>query len=163
MTKARVAIILALALAVSLLALAGDHPWKNAKVGDWVKYESVTMGNTTQMKWTVTAKTDKSLTYEVETTVAGQTFKTSSTVDLTADLGPGGVAMPKDAPKPVVTDDTVTVAGKSWKCRKVEMTLANGMKTVSWSSSELPIGGLVKSETSGAVSSTMTLVDWGPK
>ena len=127
----KTAIILVLALAVSLLALAGDHPWKNAKVGDWVKYESVTMGNTTQMKWTVTAKTEKSLTYEVETTVAGQTFKTSSTVDLTAELGPAGVAMPKDAPKPVVTDDTVTVAGKSWKCKKVEMTLANGMKTVS--------------------------------
>ena len=163
MTKTRVALILALALAVSVLALADDHPWKNAKVGDWVKYESVAMGTTSQMKWTVTAKTETSLTYEIETTVAGQTFKTSSTVDLTLNLGPGGVNVPKDAPKPTVTEDTLTVAGKSWKCKKVEMTMANGMKTTSWASTELPIGGLIKSETTGKVSSTVTLVDWGPK
>lgn len=163
MTKTRVALILTLALAASVLALADDHPWKNAKVGDWVKYESVAAGATSQMKWTVTARTEKSITYEIETTVAGQTFKTTQTVDLTLTVGPGGVNVPKDAPKPVISDDTITVAGKSWKCKKVEMSLANGMKSVSWASPELHLGGLVKSQTTGAVSSTMTLVDWGPK
>jgi hypothetical protein len=163
MTKTRVALILALALAASVLALAGDHPWKDAKVGDWVKYESVAMGATSQMKWTVTAKTETSITYDIETTVAGQTFKTTQILDLTTTRGAGGVNVPKDAPKPTITEDTVTVAGKSWKCKKVEMTLANGMKSTSWTTTELHLGGLVKSETSGTVSSTMTLVDWGPK
>lgn len=138
------------------MAQAEDNPWLKAKVGDWVSYETVTSGMKVGVKWTVTAKTATSLTYAIETSMMGQVVKSNQTIDFKS------FAAAAKATKAITTEETITVAGQSWKCKKVE-TNDNGVKNVTWLNTDLAMGGLIKSETSGPVTMTMTLVDWGPK
>ncbi|MGC4030620.1 MAG: hypothetical protein QM754_02565 [Tepidisphaeraceae bacterium] len=70
------------------------------------------------------------------------------------------------APEPKIGEETITVAGKEYKCKTTEIELnQNGMKVHSktWTSDQVP-GGMVKmtSDATGAVSAktTMELVEY---
>src|SRR5262249_54007948 len=82
-----------LMLLVPAAVIAGDdHPFKKAKIGDWVEYKMTgAVGGTTKM--TIVAKDDKEVTYEIaatfsfmgkETTAPLQTQK----IDLTKNYDP---------------------------------------------------------------------------
>jgi len=133
-----------------------ENPWANTKVGDWVKYESKpTPAMTMEMKWTATEVTADKVTYEIATTMMGKTTKTTQTVDLHP---PAGSAPKTEGPKPEMGNEDVTVNGKSIACKTISMDVA-GHKSKTWTSSDVPLSGLVKSETDGKVS--MELVDFG--
>lgn len=132
-----------------------DHPWANAKVGDWAQYKTEAAGMTTEMKYTVTEVTADSVTYNMETTVAGNTMSQTMTLPLTA---PEAVATEAtEAPAVEMTDETVEIAGQSLACKKSSVETEAG-KVETWMSSQVRAGGLVKSVTSV---STTELVAFG--
>jgi hypothetical protein len=148
-------------LAINAVRAEEENPYKKAKVGDWVEYsmKSKVGGNDMEMstKQTVTNKTDKEVTVEVVTNMMGQTMKNQFTVDLTKKFDPYTTGM-KDAKVEVKElekgEENVTVGGKSLKTNWVRFETtgqANGMainaKGKAWSSPEVPLNGLVKSET----------------
>jgi hypothetical protein len=155
------------ALAVVSMA-AGNSPWSNCKPGAWSKLKTTsktavagqTHNTTIETKMTLVSKSDDKATVETETTMMGSTTRTTGDIPLKSDA--------KGASRtPVKTgSETVTVAGKTFQCKTVEVqSEANGMKTStkSWVADEVP-GGIVKtvSTSTGSMSSKVTteLVDF---
>jgi hypothetical protein len=141
------------------------HPWGSFKVGSFVAMKSTTEASgykmASEMKTTLTALTADKATIEIETTVAGHTTKTSTDMPLTASATPvptGSASTPQADVK--TSEETITVAGKSLKCKVTSTTAeVGGTKSESktWMSEEVP-GFVVKSvvKSSGAASSEST-------
>ena len=166
---------------VSMAWAADDeNPWKTAKVGDWVDYKTTGTGFSGKTKMTITAKDDKEVVYEVtgsftvngmEMTAPTQTLK----IDLTKDYD--AVAAANVANKDVKLEKVGEGKAKlkigdkeydtKWTQTKATATF-NGIATVSeykmWFCKDVPLGGLVKMETTvGSISSTLELVASGKK
>ena len=170
MKKVVVCVSALVALSLAAMAQANKNPWAKFNPGSWQKTKITTemnmAGNVnkTQMetKMTLLAKTADKVTVESETTVMGRPTKTK--VDIPMSAGVTGTSKPVASPK--IGSETITVAGKTFKCMTAEFqTDTNGVKATvkSWTAEEVP-GGLVKmvTVTSGQMSmkSTMELVDF---
>ncbi len=159
--------------ALTVLAAAGmaadNNGWSNFKPGSWAKLkttsETTVAGHKTNMsietKTTLVSKTADKASVETETTMMGNTTKSKVDIPLTSTAK----GTPAQNPAKMGTD-TITVAGKTFKCKTAEIqTEANGMKTStkSWMADEVP-GAIVKSESvsTGSMSTkvTMELVDF---
>lgn len=172
-------------LAVAVLSLAAfaedENPYKAAKIGDWAEYKSSTDANgfkmESKMKQTVTAKSDKEVTVSIEMDMAGQKHTQETKIDLTKAYDPAAAGTQPGAKAPKITkgkegDETLTVGGKEYKSHWVEskMTIDMGGQSIeseskSWVSKDVPLGGLVKSETkmSTGIKVTMELTGSGSK
>lgn len=148
---------------------ADENPLKNAKVGDWVELanRTETMGQTMtmQMKQSVVAKDETSVTLRTEVTMGGmkmpgqdvkvpfnqpyEPYKQNLTDAKVTSLGEG--------------DETITVGGKSYKCHwsKVKVTAAQPqpieMTAKVWTCKDVPVHGMVRMESEG----TMKMGDQG--
>jgi hypothetical protein len=172
----RIAILPVLFLSLIARAADQDHPYKKAKVGDWVEYtmKAKMAGNDMEMttKQTVIKKTESEVTVEVNTNAMGRDMKTQFTVDLTKKFDPYTTGV-KDAKVEVKElekgEETITVGGKALKANWVKFETsgtANGMafntKGKAWSSPEVPLNGLIKSETElMGMKQVMELKDFG--
>jgi hypothetical protein len=155
------------ALAVASMA-ADNTGWNNFKPGAWVKLKTTSdmtvaghkTTTSTEMKETLVAKTADKATVETEMTMMGNTTKSKADIPLTSKAT-GTAQNPAK-----MGSDTITVAGKTFKCKTFEVqSEANGMKTTTktWMADEVP-GGMVKSESTStgsmSMKSTMELVDF---
>jgi len=169
---------LAALLAVSFAVRAADeveNPFKDAKVGDWVKYKQAVnaggMKMDAELKQTVTAKTDTEVTVELEMTMAGNPpGKSSIKIPLDKKYEPykqpGMDAEVKELGK---GEEKVTVGGKTYDAKWVQVEVINKAQgaemksTVKvWTVATVPVGGLVKMDgdmMGGKV--TMELVEFG--
>ena len=158
-----------LACWLSPVVRAEDNPFKKAEVGDWVSYKTVTEmpnvptgGMAMETKQTVTAKTEKEVTMKVETLMNGNS------------MGAQEIKIPLDQPyDPTKTtngkveklgegEESISVGGKTYACKWVKIKTqveANGMKIDTeskyWTSPEVPLGGLVKNDTSTSMNMKM--------
>lgn len=136
-----------------------DNPLKKAKVGDYVRLRMTTetMGSRIQMemKQTVIAKDDVSVTLRTETTASGikmppqdvkirldqpyEPYKQGFTDALVTKMGEG--------------KETLNVGGKSYNCKWIKVKVVSvkptpiEATTTVWSSSEVPVTGVVKMVT----------------
>ena len=140
---------------------APANPMMSLNVGDWASYTSTAGGMTTEMKNTVTAKDDMSITYDVATTMMGTTTTTSVNVPFVAPVATD-VPAAVDMPTPVTTDEDVTIGDKTVKCKKMTMDTA-GMVTESWTSMDVPFMTVrtITKDAAGAEVSKMELTGWG--
>lgn len=133
-----------------------DNPLKNAQVGEYVDFKMITesMGTKTemQMKQSVVAKDEVSVTLRTETTAMGQKmppqdakimlnqpyepYKAGYTDAVVTPLGEG--------------DETITAGGKSYDCHwakvKVVATNPTAVESVTtvWSCKDIPVNGMAK-------------------
>jgi len=144
---------------LAIIGSAGDgevpYPLAKAEVGDWLLYE---MQGGMQQKQTVLAVSEEAVKVKIDTIMNGSTIN-SMEMDypLKADTS-AGMQDAVDAPKPKISEATLTVKGKDLKCQVVEAE-TQGMTTKSWMCDGVPITGVAKSEVAGSVA--MTLVDFG--
>jgi hypothetical protein len=172
----RVTLAAVLFLSLGVFAADQEHPYKKAKVGDWVEYtmKAKMAGNDMEMttKQTIVKKTETEVTVEVNTNAMGRDMKSEFSIDLTKKFDPytAGVKDAKIEVKELEKgEETVTVNGKSLKTNWVKFETsgtANGMafntKGKAWSSPEVPLNGLVKSETEMmGMKQVMELKDFG--
>jgi hypothetical protein len=167
---------------LALSTFAGDeNPYKAAKVGDWAEYKSSTDANgfkmESKMKQTVKAKTDTEVTVSIEMDMGGQKNTQETKIDLTKAYDPTTAGTPPGAKPPKVEkgkegDETVSVGGKEYKSHWIEskVTMEMGGQTIAtetktWMSKDVPLGGLVKSETkmNNGIKVTMELTGSGSK
>jgi len=162
--RRKAAIVLAIVTALAVSAAAFDpkelpNPLANAKVGDWALYD---MSGRFQMRYTVVAVSDASITLKMETYANGESvFSREMEFPLGGDAPPavpGMKEMPEDPPEPKYSKDKVTIDGKTLDCTLMEVTF-DGKTTKTWISGDIPVQGLVKVESEGAP--MMTLLDWG--
>ncbi|HYF49587.1 MAG TPA: hypothetical protein VEJ63_09285 [Planctomycetota bacterium] len=165
-------------LAVSFSASAADepHPFKDSKVGDWVKHKQIVnaggMKMETETKQTIKEKTEKEVTLEMEMSMAGGApMKNSIKIPLDQKYEPykqpGTDAEVKEIGK---GEEKVTVAGKSFDTKWVEVEVINKVQGAEmkskfkvWSATTVPVGGMVKmeGEMGGMGKTTMELIDFG--
>jgi len=166
------------ALLLALIAFVGraedlEHPYKSAKVGDWVEYTSHTEGNGFKMdsttKQTVTAKSDKEVTIKIDSEMQGRKNSQETKIDLTKKFDPNEMPGMPGGAKPKVEkikegDESVTVGGKQYATHWVEnkitmemqgMKMENQSKT--WTAKEAPLGGMVKMEMNMSMGMKMTM------
>jgi hypothetical protein len=165
------------ALALCALALLGGlaaaqdktHPFAKAKVGDWVGYKVETGGQSADItiKQTVTARDAEVVTLKVEMTMGGKPLQaTDQHVSLREPFDPvrmlQSAAVKSQVSKLGEGEETLTVAGKKYKCTWVKNKVAtefNGrtLETNSkmWVSKDAPLGGLVRAETETAGATTV--------
>ena len=175
----RFRLIVALCLvAVSAFNLGAEeeNPFKKAKVGDFAQYKVANqmagMQMDLEMKSTVIKKTDTEATVEVVTKLNTQEFKSSYTVKLNEKYDPRSTGL-KDVTMTETGkgEETLNVAGKElktkWTSYEVSGKADNGQaiksKGKAWVSTEVPLGGLVKSEGEmvGAGKQKMELTGFG--
>ena len=136
-----------------------DNPFKKARVGDWVEYvsQSIAFGRatTTQSRETVIKKTETEATVEYVTKVGGKETKQQIIIPLTqkAATTPAGVTV-KELGEGT---EVLTVAGRqlatTWAERETTITIQGKVVTTrdkEWHSPDVPLGGLVKQESSSA-------------
>lgn len=145
----------------ALFAQAQENPYKKADVGDWVSYEmKVDIGNqviTTTMKQTLKEKTDKEATVAIEINAMGQNINQTQKIPLDKPYDPTEMAKQQGGGQAEVekleeADDSATVGGKTYKCKRIKMKVKVkqfNLETTStiWVSPEVPLSGLVKMET----------------
>ena len=149
-----------LLLAKGSLAGEAENPFKKAKVGDWVSYNTTTvMGvegakTNSAIKQTVKAKDEKELTVLFEMDTAGQKHSQEVKIPLDKPYDPTAAApkMPQAKTEKLGEgDETITVGGKQYACHWVQIKATMGPGTVStskvWSCPDVPLGGTVKMET----------------
>jgi hypothetical protein len=175
----RTRLLLAMCLvAVSIFNVNAEeeNPFKNAKVGDWTAYKVANqmagMVMDLEMKSTVIKKTDTEATVEVVTKLNTQEFKSQYTVKLDEKYDPRSTGL-KDVTMTETGkgEETLTIAGKELKTKWTSYELTgkadNGQaiksKGKAWVSTEIPLGGLVKSEgeMAGAGKQKMELSGFG--
>jgi hypothetical protein len=159
---------LLVAAAATLVAAAQERTPATVKVGDWVSYKMSAgpIANLT-MKMTVTAKDDKEATLRVDTKfgdkdLPGKEQKipldqlTDPTKGFAGPSGPPtGRVQPKVESKKVEeADDTITVDGKKYECKRIKLknTIDFAGKTIEsvstvWVSRDVPLSGMVKMES----------------
>jgi hypothetical protein len=139
-----------------------DNPYKKVKVGDYVTYKMTTSFNgatfATDMKQTVTARTDKEVTLKTTSTIFGKDVPgQTTTIDLTKpyDVAAAAVAAKQKGKfeKTGEGKEKIKVNGKEYDCNWVSGKLAGeikGLKIESdvkvWASREAPMSGVVKME-----------------
>ena len=157
------------ALTVPMAAFAADdeHPYKNAKVGDFVTYKMTMNAAGMDMKGTVTstvvAKTDKEVTVEASGNMAGRDIpKSKQKIDLTKPFDPtkgiaGGGGAGAKVEKVKDGKEKVTVGEKSYEATwtTYKITAQAKQQTVEaqakvWMAKDVP-GGMVKMETTSKV------------
>jgi len=153
--------MVALAMLVTVAAVATDNPYKTAKVGEWIEYAMTTqvMGQDMHMKTkqTVTARDEVSVTVKTDSWMGGQKLPTSEQrIFFNKPFEPYNTdAKITDA---VVTpmgtgNETLTVGEKTYACQwsKVHIVATKPMPmdsiTKVWSSKSVPMSGVVKMET----------------
>jgi len=180
------ALVAALAPVAAHAQDAADHPFKNAKAGDYANYTMTTKVGTFDAKGTITntvkAVSATEVTLEVTGTMRGMPIPTQTQkIDLTkafdpASAGVGIQAAKTDAKIEKVAEgsEKITVGGKSYETKWVKMrvttkTLAGDvtMDMKTWVGKDIPLG-LGKMEMTsqiGGMTMTMTmeLTDSGNK
>lgn len=168
--KRMFAVLAVLAFVAGGLCNAADaeNPYKKAKVGDWVSYVQTTnmvamnMKTSVTVKQTVKAKDEKEVTLLVEADMNGQKSSQEVKIPLDQPYDPNTAGMPKEMNAKVekIADgkESVTVAGKAYDCQwtQVKVSMKNDQMdmsgtTKSWVCSDVPLGGLLKSEGEMAV------------
>lgn len=139
----------------------------DVRVGDWVSYETTVQSPageiTTTVKETVKSKTAAAITKQVDTVMAGRKMSREVTVPL-ASLTSPSAAQGAGYEKVAEGDENVTAGGKTYACHWIQGRVTVGdRKTESkvWICGQVPLGGIVKMETSGAVRSVRTLTGCG--
>jgi hypothetical protein len=120
---------------------AVNHYWNDAKVGDWAEYEMT--GGTVSRKEIVDLKAN-GLVEISAMKVAGMEIKSGMRM-LFTEPDPK-VENGKKGEEPKKSKDKVKVGDKELDCDVIEI---GGAKT--WTSKEVPLGGIVKSEAGGMV------------
>lgn len=132
------------------------NPLKNAQVGEYINYKmtSESMGAKTdvEMKQTVIAKDDVSVTLKTETTAMGMKMPAQETkIMLDRPYEPYKAGLTDAVVTPLGEgEETITVGDKSYACHwaKVKVTTATptAMESVStvWSCPDVPVNGMVK-------------------
>ena len=179
-----VAVVAVLALAGRWVAAAEENPFKNAKVGDFVKYKMVNdvagMKQEMGMTQTVTAKDETAVTLKIEMEAAGNKLPSQETkVALDQPYDPFKTGAPNAKVEKVGEgEEKVTVGGKEYACKwfqaKVAVTAPTGQEVTGsskvWICKDVPLGGLVKMESQNEIkmgdktmqtTSTMTLIESG--
>jgi hypothetical protein len=170
-------------LACFIVAVHGaeqENPWRTAKVGDWVSHKTTGTGFEGTSKMTITAKSDKEVTYKIEGTftAAGKTMVAPvqmQTVDLTKPYDAISAANMKANNVKIETvgegKEKLKVGGKeyetTWKKLKAT-TIVNEMKMVSeykmWFCKDVPVNGLVRMDIEAAgFTSTLEITGSGSK
>mgnify|MGYP005858503761 FL=1 len=141
-------------------AANSDNPLKIAKVGDYIKFRMTTqtMGSKIQMemKQTVIAKDDVSITLRTETTASGIKMPPQdSRIMLNQPYEPYKQGFPDAIVTPIGEgSETLNVGGKSYNCKWVKVKVVSlkptpiEAVTTVWSSSDVPVTGMVKMVTS---------------
>ncbi|BDC47990.1 hypothetical protein F183_A03060 [Bryobacterales bacterium F-183] len=160
-----------LAAAGAVFAADAKHPWAAFKPGSYAKYKttSTVAGNKTVSETTQTLVSidANNAVIETEMKAMGQVTKNKATVPL-KEAGVPPASATKGKP-PVMTNETVTAAGKSLACKCYDITSSqNGMtSTVHVCNSDSVPFSMVKSttKTTGAVKmeSVMELVEFAAK
>lgn len=143
--------------------LAADAP--DVRVGDWVSYETKVESPageiTTTVKETVKSKTESAFTKQIDTVMAGQKMSQEVSLPLNAlsaeGQTPGFVKVSEG-------DEPVVAGGKTYACHWIQGRVAGGdagTESKVWVCPSVPLGGLVKMETSGAVRSVRMLTGCG--
>jgi hypothetical protein len=157
---------LAVTLVLSVGALAeekAEHPFKDAKVGDYVTYK-ITFSikgkdDEGSVKQTVAAKTDKEVTLRSVIT-PGEGQETTQTIDLTKPYDPVAFLLHSDNfakfSKSGEGDEKVKVGDKTYECHWIAGKVtpaAGGLKVEAdvkvWFSKSVPLFGMVKMESKG--------------
>ncbi len=163
-------------------AKTADNPLKKAQVGEFIKFKMTTesMGTKTemQMKQTVVAKDDVSVTLRTETTAMGMKMPPQ---DVKIMLNQPYEPYKQGLTDAVVTpmgegDETITVGGKPYACHwakvKVVVSKPSAIESVTtvWTCPEVPVNGMVKMVTDSTMNAggntiqskmTMDLVETG--
>ena len=169
--------IIFLSWCVMMGTAAEENPFIRSKVGDWIEHTGTSKHSGKEhaltIKQTILKKTDTEAVVEV-TWILRPNMKTVSqfTVDLSKKFDPctAGIRDAKLEVKEIDKgDETVTVGGKTlkthWVQYEVKGTVSgyerNG-KQKFWYSPEIPLSGIVKSETENTGdSAVMELKDYG--
>lgn len=147
----QIAVVAVVVGAFSAAAIAEEkNPLEKAKVGQWAKYK---MQNDMEMKQSIVKVEGRKVTIKNEMWMKGTALPANETV-VDLDKKAEGGEKKGDAPK--VENATIEINGKKLNCKVIT---TNNVKT--WTSDEIPIYGLVKSEMDGKP--TMELVGWGDK
>jgi len=184
----------AAALAIAALFAVGaaaaetqDNPFRNAKVGDWIRHRMKTgaQGQTQEMTITMTlkAKTEQEATVAVAVELAGMKMPAQEQkipLDEPYDIAKAQATAAAAGVKTEIVgqgEEKVSLGGKTYACRWIETDLSGAAEAVPmkakskiWICKDLPLSGLVKLETTmengedgQAMTSvtTMELVDSG--
>lgn len=153
-----------------------ENPFKKAKVGDWTQYAMKTvMAAATmesEMKQTVTKKTDTEVTYEVKMKANGMDMPAQTmTIKLDEKYDPTHAQKGATVKEIAKGDEKLTIGGKTINTHwvEVETSMKIGDKDVVskskvWMAPDsVPLGGLVKMENDagGTGKTTMELKDFG--
>ena len=172
-----------------------EFPYKDAKVGDWVEYKtkisipprpndsSIHRIPDTSQKYTVTEKTDTTITIKMTLKVAGHEFDTFQKVSLDSKFDPGVYRQVTHGGKPSMqykevgtSEETVTVGKKplaaavfTYDVNQIEDENHSNQHTETptkakiWRSNEVNLGGLIKMEFEYDDHKTLTLqlIDMG--
>ncbi|MFH0938052.1 MAG: hypothetical protein V1899_02040 [Planctomycetota bacterium] len=158
-------LIAVVVLTMATYAAEQENPFKAAKVGDWVEYKISSGHMNGTMKQTVIKKTDTEVTLEIVNNMGGQEMKQQQVIKLNEKYDPLKQSMPKDVEMKIVDsgEENLTVADKTYstKWTAVEVTMKVAGQTImtnakTWISSEVPLGGMVKTQTEMA-GNTMTI------
>ncbi len=145
----------------ALFAQAQENPFKKADVGDWASYEMKLELNgqtiSTTMKQTLKEKNDKEATVSTEVTTMGRSFNRDQKIPLDKPYDPSEFLKNQGANDAKVekleeADDSISVGGKTYKCKRVKMKIEvkqfnTETTTTVWISPDVPLFGLVKMET----------------
>ena len=144
---------------------ADENPLKNAKVDDWIEFvmntEAMGQKMEMQIKQTVVAKDETSVTLRTETTMMGQKMP-GKDVKVALDKPYDPYAQMQDLTDAKVTplgegSETITVAGKSYACHwtKVKVVAskpqAMEVNAKTWTCKDVPVSGLVRMESETAM------------
>ena len=148
-------------LGLPVLRAAEANPLKNAKVGDWIEFAMSTeaMGRKMEMemKQSVVAKDETSVTLRTESSMMGQKMP-GKDVKIPLDKPYEPYTQMQNLTDAKVTplgdgDESITVAGKSYACRwtkvKVVATKPQAMEMTAktWVCKDVPVSGLVRMES----------------
>jgi hypothetical protein len=155
-----------------------DNHWKNSKVGDWVEYKMTGTGISGKTKMTITAKDDKEVAYEIESSFTANGIEMKgpvqkATVDLTKDYDAIAAANQQSKNLKIETigegKEKLKFGEKEydtkWTKSKATSTF-NGVAMESeykmWFCKDVPVSGLVRMETTvGTFTSTLELTGTG--
>jgi hypothetical protein len=143
-------------------AKAAENPYRAAKVGDWASYTMSTGATTMTMKQTVTAKTADEVTLRTEQKFGDMAMPASEQkIKLKETFDPAQPSQNDQVKSEVIKlgagKETLTIAGKKYECEwsrtkvvsttKTQPPITTTMVMKTWTSKDVPLGGLVKSET----------------
>jgi hypothetical protein len=172
--------VLLVCLVPSVRAADDENPWKNAKVGDWVEYKMAGTGFESKTKMTVVAKSDKEVSYEISATftAAGKEMTApvqKQTIDLTKNYDElSAINLQNKNVKIEKLDEgkeKLKIGDKEydtkWTRTKATATF-NGITSVSeykmWFSKEVPLGGMVRMDTTvGTIVTKLELTGFDKK